>query len=270
MRSKKLIEISSKPMNSSIPLHVYWIVRCAIVAATQIIILSSEGLDQYLVGNQGFPTLKEFEKLKLLKEEMELKISESEKLEKGWEAIKSRLVDKNDIMIFMKSLMTLDKDVPPLYHGVTKNKDHLDVLNGKRVLLLISGLDIAPEDIKNLKNVTIDSNTDEIVWIPVVNHSITGSDPVETQLETLQNSMPWYSVHIPSKTVTEDTIKFFTKEWNFISSPILVLLSPCAKLLNKNAIHMVRIWQNLSVDKLTSEMEPQLWEKETWNLKLLY
>ncbi|XP_074267780.1 protein SIEVE ELEMENT OCCLUSION B-like [Silene latifolia] len=244
---------------------VYWVVRCAIVATTQLVMLSSRGLDQYLVGIRGFPTLKEFDKLESLNVDIMLKISESEMLEKGQKPIKSRLVDKNDII---KSIITPEIDVSPLYHGVTKSKDELDALNGKRVLLLISGLDIAPEDIKNLKHITINPNSDEIVWIPIVNPN--PSIEIITQLETLQNSMPWYSVHQPSKTITEDAINYFTKQWNFISTPILILLSPFGEVLNKTAIHMVRIWQNLSFDKLTSyKSELQRWRRETWNLKLL-
>ncbi|XP_074278782.1 protein SIEVE ELEMENT OCCLUSION B-like [Silene latifolia] len=53
--------------------YVYWIMRCAIVAATQIIILSSRGLDQYLV---GIPDPKEFDKLNSLNQELILKFSE--------------------------------------------------------------------------------------------------------------------------------------------------------------------------------------------------
>ncbi|XP_074278783.1 protein SIEVE ELEMENT OCCLUSION B-like [Silene latifolia] len=168
----------------------------------------------------------------------------------------------------METFINPKKDLHPLYHGLTKRKDNLDVLKGKRVLLLISGLNITSEDITNLKHITIDSERDVIVWIPILKHSISGSDDVKNQLETLQNSMPWYSIHQPSL-IEDGAIEAFRMEWGFKDRPILVFLSPKAKELNENAIYMVRIWQNLPVDNLTREMEEQLWEKETWNLRLL-
>ncbi|XP_074278784.1 protein SIEVE ELEMENT OCCLUSION B-like [Silene latifolia] len=246
------------------PVYIYWIMRSAIVTATQIIILSSRGLDQYLV---GIPDPKEFDKLNLLNQELILKLSEFESRRKKWYNI-PRLWIHWDVVEMMKTFINPKKDLHPLYHGLTKRKDNLDVLKGKRVLLLISGLNITSEDITNLKHITIDSERDEIVWIPILKHSISGSDDVKNQLETLQNSMPWYSIHQPSL-IEDGAIEVFRINWGFKDRPILVFLSPKAKRLNENAIYMVRIWQNLPVDNLTSEMEQQLWEKETWNLKLL-
>ncbi|XP_074274876.1 protein SIEVE ELEMENT OCCLUSION B-like isoform X2 [Silene latifolia] len=244
------------------PIYVYWIMRGAIVAATQIIILSSRGLDQYLVGI-SYP--KEFDKLKSLNQELMLKFSEFEDRASKWRNF-PRLDTHSDVVEMMKTVIKPEKDLHPLYHSLTNRKDNLDVLNGKRVLLLISGLKIASEDIANLKHVTIDSETDVIVWIPIIKHSI--SDDVKNQLETLQNSMPWYSIHQPSL-IEDGAIEAFRVSWEFKDRPILVVLSPWATALNKNAIFMVRIWQNLPVDSLSSEMEQQLWEKQTWNLKFL-
>ncbi|XP_074274880.1 protein SIEVE ELEMENT OCCLUSION B-like isoform X2 [Silene latifolia] len=246
------------------PIYVYWIMRGAIVAATQIIILSSKGLDQHLVGI-SYP--KEFDKLKSLNQELMLKFSEFEDRASKWRNF-PRLDTHSDVVEMMKTVIKPEKDLHPLYHSLTNRKDNLDVLNGKRVLLLISGLNIASEDIANLKHVTIDSERDVIVWIPILKHSISGSDDVQNQLETLQNLMPWYSIHQPSL-IEDGAIEAFRLEWDFKDRPILVVLSPKANVLNFNAIFMVRIWQNLPIDSLTRVMERQLWEKETWNLELL-
>ncbi|XP_074318383.1 protein SIEVE ELEMENT OCCLUSION B-like [Silene latifolia] len=223
------------------------------------------GLDQYLV---GIPNPKEYDKLKSLNEDVMLKVSEFKARASKWFTTPRRLSSNSDVVEMMKTVINPEKDLHPLYHSVTKRKDNLDVLNGKRVLLLISGLNIASEDITNLKRVTIDSERDVIVWIPIIKHSISGSDDVKNQLETMQNLMPWYSIHQPSL-IEDGAIEAFRNEWYFKDRPILVVSSPQAKELNKNAIFMVRIWQNLPVDSLSSEMELQLWEKQTWNLKLL-
>ncbi|KAH9624258.1 hypothetical protein KSS87_018161 [Heliosperma pusillum] len=231
-------------------IYVYWIVRCSIVAATQIMILSTRGLDQYLV---GIRTPREVKKLKSLHEELMRTLSKRQECKKAIETINAKLSKEVDIVGFMR--------------------DHVDVLRGKRVLLLVSGIDIPSEDITSLKHVAINTEKDIIVWIPVINRSIgdLDDDPGNNQLETLQNSMPWYSVHRRSM-VTNDAIYFFENEWGFKGTPILVLLSPSGKVLKYDApIHMVRIWQNLSIDNLITfdDMSQQLWEKETWNLKLL-
>ncbi|KAH9609042.1 hypothetical protein KSS87_007656 [Heliosperma pusillum] len=242
------------------PVYVYWIMRCAIVAAKQIIILSSRGLDQY-----GFVSTK----VCLSRSGCVILDQDGSSVSaEKWSEIPIYLRYHSDVVEMMRRVINPEKDVLPLYHSVTNRKDNLDVLKGKRLLLLISGLNIAPEDITNLKHVTIDSERDEIVWIPILKHSISGSDDVKNQLETLQNLMPWYSIYQPS-VVDEAAIEAFRIEWGFKDRPILVVLSPEVGELNTNAIYMLRIWQNLPVDNLTSEAELQLWEKETWNLKLL-
>ncbi|XP_074278777.1 protein SIEVE ELEMENT OCCLUSION B-like [Silene latifolia] len=242
----------------------YWIVRCTIVAATQIIVLSSRGLDQYLT---GIRTPAEVEKLISLNGELMYIISKRDERERALKTI-TRIKYQDDVVGIMRVLVTdKDEDMPPLYHGETKSKDHLDVLTGKRVLLLISGIDIPSEDIESIKRATVDTEKDEIVWIPVINRLIAGLDRVKNEIETLQNSMSWYSVQ-PSR-VTDHASYFFELEWGFRGTPMLVLLSPWGRLLRHGALDMVRIWQNLSVDNLTRDMERQLWKKETWNLKLL-
>ncbi|XP_074276883.1 protein SIEVE ELEMENT OCCLUSION B-like [Silene latifolia] len=221
---------------------------------------------RYLV---GIRTPIEVEKLKSLNGDLIRELSRKNERERVVETYVTKLLSYpvDDIIEFMRIIIT-DKDMPPLYHGVTKRKDHLDVLRGKRVLLLISEIDMFFEDITSLKHVIIDTKKDEIVWIPVINRSIADLDPINNQLEILQNSMPWYSVQ-PSM-VTDVVIDFFKIEWKFKPKTILYLLSPSGEILRYDAIDMVRIWPNVSVDNLTNDdMEGEMWDKETWNLKLL-
>ncbi|XP_074319738.1 protein SIEVE ELEMENT OCCLUSION B-like [Silene latifolia] len=242
---------------------VYWIVRCAIVAATQIIALSKRGLDhRYLVRIRS-PT--EIEKLTSLNEDLMHTLSKGKECQREREKFRTKLLNQDDIVEYMRVIIT-DEDMPPLYHGEKKKMEHLNVLKGKRVLLLISGIDIASEDIASLKHVSIDPRKDEIVWIPIINdRSI-----AENQLKTLQNSMPWYSVRQPSM-VRQDALDLFKGIRDFFKGwPKLLIRSPSGSVLKNDAIPIVRIWQNLSVDNLINgDMERQLWEKETWNLKLL-
>ncbi|XP_074276881.1 protein SIEVE ELEMENT OCCLUSION B-like [Silene latifolia] len=251
------------------PIYVYWIVRCVIAAATQIIVLSNKDLISKLsklslfkfkqneafatklcdkcspLKNQlqiylvGIRTPIEVEKLKSLNGDLIRELSRKNERERVVETYVTKLLSYpvDDIIEFMRIIIT-DKDMPPLYHGVTKRKDHLDVLRGKRVLLLISEIDMFFEDITSLKHVIIDTKKDEIVWIPVINRSIADLDPINNQLEILQNSMPWYSVQ-PSM-VTDVVIDFFKIEWKFKPKTILYLLSPSGEILRYDAIDMIQ------------------------------
>ncbi|KAL9246267.1 hypothetical protein vseg_019823 [Gypsophila vaccaria] len=249
-------------MSDRFPIYIYWIMRSTIVAATQIIILSSKGLDQY-VNDVSEPD--DAVKLQRINDELRRNLTDMYKRVGEKEIMKVYKQEQIDNLKLMRCLIYSDNDFYPLYDDATKTKVDLDILRKKYVLLLISGLNISPEDISKLKHVNYDSKTHAIVWIPVVDPTFPGMEEV---YENLQKSIPWYSVRQLSM-ITDAAILFFRNEWRFKSSPILVVLSPQGKVLNKNAIHMVRIWQNLPVENLTSEMESQLWEKETWDLNLL-
>ncbi|KAK9676299.1 hypothetical protein RND81_11G067700 [Saponaria officinalis] len=252
----------SSKKSDRIPINVYWIMRSAIVAATQIIILSSRGPDQYVV---EVPVAKESVKLKDIIDELRKILSDLHKRVAEKEIMDIYEQQQIDNIKLMRCLINPENDSYPLYHGTSHRNVEIDILRGKHLLLLISGINIASEDIEKIKNVIFDSKTHEIMWIPVVESSFVGTD---TEFQNLQNSMPWYSVRQLSM-VSDAAVLLFKNEWHFKSSPIVVVLNPHGKVLNQNAIHMVRIWQNLSIDKLTTEMELQMWEKETWDLRLL-
>ena len=143
------------------------------------------------------------------------------------------------------------------------------MLRRRNVLLLISGLDITHEELYILEQAYTESRTHayEIVWIPVVDPSTQWTDAMRVQFETLQASMPWYTVHDP-KIIRKAVIKFFRQDWHFYGKPILVVLDSQGRVVSPNAIHMMWIWQSEAFP-FTTTREEDLWQKQIWNLELL-
>jgi len=149
------------------------------------------------------------------------------------------------------------------------------VLRKKTVLLLISDLDIAIEDIEYLHLIYKDPNAKhgsqlEIVWLPIVeiNPRSDAWDMTHQQkFEELQSIMPWYTVHHPS-IIEPAVIKYIREVWHFSKRVIIVALDPQGKLASPNALHMIRIWGSLAFP-FTKEREEALWKEESWKLSLI-
>ena len=152
---------------------------------------------------------------------------------------------------------------------------NIDVLRRKNVLLLISGPSIPHDELSVLEQIYNESrvsgnrmeNQYEIVWIPVVDRSVVWTNEMQDRFETLQATMPWYSVYTP-KLIHRPVIRFIKEVWHFRNKPILVVLDPQGKVVSPNAIHMMWIWGSTAFP-FTSLREEALWREETWRLELL-
>lgn len=152
---------------------------------------------------------------------------------------------------------------------------NIDVLRRKSVLLLISSLDILPDELSILEQIYNESrvhptrmeNQYEIVWIPIVDRSVEWTDAMQKQFENLQSTMPWYTVYDPSL-IDRSVIRFVREKWHFRNKPILVVLDPQGRVVSPNALHMMWIWGS-SAFPFTSVKEEALWKEETWRLELL-
>ncbi|XP_058213790.1 protein SIEVE ELEMENT OCCLUSION B-like [Rhododendron vialii] len=90
---------------------------------------------------------------------------------------------------------------------------------------------------------------------------------MQKKFETLQHTMPWYTVHHPSL-IDRVVIRFVKERGHFRNNPILVVLDPKGRVASPNAIHMMWIWRSNALP-FTSSREKILWEGETWKLDLL-
>lgn len=142
------------------------------------------------------------------------------------------------------------------------------------MLLLISGLDISSDELSILEQIYNESRLHatrlgsqyEVVWIPIRPVG-QWNDPMQKQFESLQSTMPWYTVYHPSL-IDQAVIRFIKEIWHFRNKPILVVLDPQGKVVSPNALHMMWIWGS-NAFPFTSLREEALWRDETWKLELL-
>ncbi|CAI9757383.1 unnamed protein product [Fraxinus pennsylvanica] len=169
-------------------------------------------------------------------------------------------------------LIYLKDDQLPLEDGATKTKRGVEALIGKTVLLLISDLDISDDELHILGNIYKESRTNsefqyEIVWLPIVDRSISWNERHDIKFRQLQSIMPWYTLHHPN--LLQQAVARYIKEvWHYVKKPILVALDPQGKVVSQNAFHIVWIWGN-NAYPFTNEKEEALWKDKTWALPLI-
>ncbi|KAJ0074928.1 hypothetical protein Patl1_33441 [Pistacia atlantica] len=160
----------------------------------------------------------------------------------------------------------------PLLKGDTKERADFEALKSKTLLLLISDLEFANEELFILEQSYKGSRQDptkqyEIVWMPVVDRSIQWNKEKQGQFENHQSRMPWYSVYHPL-IIKPGVLTYIEQVWKFKKEPIVVVLEPEGKVVNTNALHMLRIWGSLAFP-FTSTMEAELWAQEISRIELL-
>lgn len=149
----------------------------------------------------------------------------------------------------------------------------IEVLKRKHVLLLISDLDISPDEILILSHMSEKSLRPaevqyEVIWLPILDSLTLWNEANKAKFKLLQSTMPWYTVLDPS-IMEPAVIKYIKEVWRFAKMSILVSLDPQGRVVSQNALHMLWIWGN-SAFPFTSEKEEALWKSETnWKLELL-
>jgi hypothetical protein len=141
-----------------------------------------------------------------------------------------------------------------------QNISNIEVVKSKNVLLFFSGLDIADENISNLKSIHEEiSKNDQykIVWIPIVEQ---WTNEMQNKLEKLGSNMPWYTVYNFSSV---SGIKYVKEEWQFKSRPIIVVLNPQGIVKHQNALHMIKVW-GINAFPFTIEKEQEVSTGKDW------
>ncbi|KAG6716115.1 hypothetical protein I3842_04G031000 [Carya illinoinensis] len=184
-----------------------------------------------------------------------------------------------DNMKPLRAIIYPKDDLQPLFDGYTKKRVNIDVLRRKNVLLLISSLNISQDELSILEQIYNESrpvhstrlerleSQYELVWIPLVDRSLPWIEPMQKRFESLQSSMPWYTVYHPNL-IGKAVVRFIKEKWHFRNKPILMVLDPQGRVVSPNAIHMMWIWGS-NAFPFTSAREEALWRDETWRLKLL-
>lgn len=119
-------------------------------------------------------------------------------------------------------------------------------LRRKKVVLVISGLNISEEDIKALHLVYDELGREDkykIVWIPIINPN----EPDEEnrrRYEYVISKMPWYIVQFTTKIAGW---RFLGENWQLRDDPLVVVLDSTSKVEFTNAIHLIRVWGSEAV-----------------------
>ncbi|RVW78581.1 Protein SIEVE ELEMENT OCCLUSION B [Vitis vinifera] len=248
-----------------IPTAVYWTIRAVIACASQISSLSSLGHEHALMSstNETWELSTLAHKIKnildLLNNQLALcyqYIEEKMNLETYQMLLNLLEGVQIDNMKLLKALIYAKEDLQPFLMAL--QRDGLDFPRDELSIL---------EQIYNESRVHATRMEYEIVWIPIVDRFAEWTDPLQSQFETLQTTMPWYSVYSPSL-IEKPVIRFIREVWHFRNKPILVVLDPQGKVVSPNAIHMMWIWGSTAFP-FTSLREEALWREETWKLELL-
>ncbi|CAJ1786153.1 unnamed protein product [Sphenostylis stenocarpa] len=157
----------------------------------------------------------------------------------------------------------------------TNEQDSLEVLRRKNVMLIISGLELTPVEIRflNLAYKLFKGGprrapgTYEWVWIPIVDLDSDWTEQKQKMFESVKERMNWYSVYDHSW-IGKPVITFIQREWKYKNRPIIVVLDPQGEVTCLNALYMLTIWGSLAYP-FTSSREEALWKEETLKLNLL-
>ncbi|KAM7251752.1 hypothetical protein ACFE04_023635 [Oxalis oulophora] len=266
-----------------IPTAVYWTIRSIVACASQIMGLIGMGHEFTASTTEAWELSSLAHKIGSIYDHMNKQLSlcyqhidEKRHIESYNTLV--RLIESPHIdnMKIIKALIYAKDDQLPLFDGTAKKRVSLEVLRRKNVLLLISDLDISQEELSILEQMFQESRQHptrtesqyEVVWLPVVDRSTPWNDDKQRKFDLLQKeTMPWYSVHHPS--LVDPAVIRYTKEvWKFVKKPLLVVLDPQGRVVNRNAVHMMWIWGSLAFP-FTSMREEALWKEEAWRIELL-
>ncbi|KAJ7013975.1 protein SIEVE ELEMENT OCCLUSION B-like [Populus alba] len=265
-----------------IPTAVYWTMRSVVACAAQITSLTTMGHEFSMSTNVAWELSTLAHKLSNILDHLRKQLDTCYQYIDEKRNVESFQMLKNlfemihiDNMKVLKALIYAKDDIQPLIDGSSKKRVHLDVLRRKNVLLLISALDMSNDELSILEQIYNESRHQgarlnsqyEVVWVPIVDRSVQWSDPMKGKFESMQSSMPWFTVYHPSL-IEKAVIRFIKEVWHFRNKPILVVLDPQGKVVCPNALHMMWIWGS-NAFPFTSLREESLWKDETWRLELL-
>ncbi|XP_073295207.1 protein SIEVE ELEMENT OCCLUSION B-like [Primulina huaijiensis] len=260
-----------------IPSAAYWIIRSLLACASLLLNLIGSGHEYLTSTAESWEILNMAHKLSVMLEHLQTQLKickdliERKRGEDAYIAFKKLMEAVHiDNMKVFKAMFRAKEDQKPLFHGLKKINEKLDILRSKHVLLLITDLDIPHEELNILHSIYNQHPTRqeyEVLWLPIVDSSTSMASLQDTEYRNLQNLMPWHSVEHPSF-IEPVAVRYIREVWNFTHRPMLVVLDPQAKLSNLDALPMMWIWGSNGFP-FTKQREMTLWAESTWNLELL-
>ncbi|CAL0299873.1 unnamed protein product [Lupinus luteus] len=243
------------PALEQIPVDVYWAIITVAAIVTQIdsLILDKDTRQELAPFGQKINIVltKLRKQILLCKEQIE----EAQYLK----LLTLYFQTPTEISVVLKFLF-YGKNTPKtdIYDGETQVS--IEVLQKNDIFLFFSTLDITESDFDHLipiYNTIKTGDQYKILWVPIVEE---WNDELRIQLEFLKSKMPWYVLY-NSEPVRG--IKFIREYLHFKNKPIIVVLSPQAKILHFNAFYMIEVW-GLSGFPFTETIQQSLTLKSSW------
>ncbi|KAI8541393.1 hypothetical protein RHMOL_Rhmol08G0056700 [Rhododendron molle] len=192
---------------NTIPTAVYWAIRGVVACAAQISSLTSMGHEYGTSTMEAWELSTLAHKINNIYEHLMKQLNicnqliEEKRNNEAYEALQRMFeMIHIDNMKVLKALIYARDDQLPLFDGASKRRVNLDVLRRKNVLLLISSLDISPDELSILEQIYNESrqhvtrldNLYEVVWIPIVDRSVQQwTDPMQKQLQADRSVQQW-------------------------------------------------------------------------------
>ncbi|XP_022138379.1 protein SIEVE ELEMENT OCCLUSION B-like [Momordica charantia] len=256
---KELTELSSAIRQ--IPLITYWIIHIIVASRTEI--------SGYLTATQGQSQnyLNELtEKIRsiLFTLENHLNIIREQQEEINLYKWLMDHVDNfpTELSLVLSKLIEGKMEAKPFIDGSTRKKVSVEnSLRRKKVILVISGLNISEEDIKALHIVYNELHGEDkykIVWIPIINPNDVAEENKQ-RYEDLVSKMPWYIVQYTEKIAGW---RFLEENWQLRDDPLVVVLNSQSKVEFTNAIHLIRVWGSEAIPFTNQKLDTLL--RKNW------
>ncbi|KAI6693396.1 hypothetical protein NL676_021106 [Syzygium grande] len=180
----------------------------------------------------------------------------------SYEKIKQLSKYCTDIVELMAALFCTKNDFLTIYQCSKRTAVKVEKFKDKIVMLLISDLNLSDEDREILSGIysesTFQSSNYKIMWVPIVEEH---NEAMQKKFLDKRSEMRWYT---SNSMVSKPAAKFIRKKWQFRQQTKVVVLNQQGKVVNMDAMAMIRLWGREAFP-LTESKGQELWSRKGIN-----
>ncbi|KAF8016400.1 hypothetical protein BT93_H1801 [Corymbia citriodora subsp. variegata] len=185
----------------------------------------------------------------------------------SYQKIKKIFKRCTDIVELMAALFCTKNDFSTVYHCCKRTTVTVEKFKSKNVMLLISDLNLSDEDLGTLTSIYSECNFQcsnyKIMWVPIVEEH---NEVMQKKFLDKRSEMRWYT---SNSMVSKSAAKFIRKKWQFRQQTKVVVLNQQGKVVNMDAMAMIRLWGKEAFP-FTESKGKELWNRQGINwLKLV-
>ncbi|XP_030456796.1 protein SIEVE ELEMENT OCCLUSION B-like [Syzygium oleosum] len=180
----------------------------------------------------------------------------------SYEKIKQLSKHCTDIVELMAALFCTKNDFSTVYQCSKRTAVKVEKFKDKIVMLLISDLNLSDEDRDTLTGIysesTFQSSNYKIMWVPIVEEH---NEAMQKKFLDKRSEMRWYT---SNSIVSKPAAKFIQKKWQFRQQTKVVVLNQQGKVVNMDAMAMIRLWGQKAFP-FTESKGRELWNRQGIN-----